>query len=516
MHGAGAHGKRPHQHQQLHNRHHGDRSGADHDAVATTAAPSSGVAVALSKPPEKHRKPAGGASGKKPRGSLREKRAAFSAESSGFAPMTYEEALASYASYQSPKLPVNQSSASFIDILEDKHAGIRLPDKPIVAVSPEAPTLPAPAQGDADDDDATGDCDPSDNVFTAEVDAACRAYLANPANWVSLKPMSAILSTGRTIKFRLFLRNGAVAVMKVPQKKFVLEPSSEIMAYETDRLMNFRRVPPTAWVSFPVKYLQAASASKRIDYADGFYSQWFQQFVLDYQQSAAALHKDKATGEKMLHVSLQLWMHDVHNADETALRPPEHHASLMDAGSTFPPDASNWTRAAIAELSDVSLFDFIIGNSDRWFGHNSFAYGGCGVAPAAGGRRASCTLPPPEKRISGPPAYAFIDQGSSFYRAGPPEENLYYGGAKDRPTSDQLCRLRRATAETIVALGKPAAADVDYLAQMVRRLPKGIFAIGSKYLVKAARTRVELLTQMITKCTEHHPREQVFFDFRLP
>eukprot|EP00672_Neobodo_designis_P003800 CAMPEP_0174881856 /NCGR_PEP_ID=MMETSP1114-20130205/84469_1 /TAXON_ID=312471 /ORGANISM="Neobodo designis, Strain CCAP 1951/1" /LENGTH=699 /DNA_ID=CAMNT_0016117253 /DNA_START=84 /DNA_END=2182 /DNA_ORIENTATION=- len=439
---------------------------------------------------------------------MRDKRMAFAMPSNGFSEMTYDDAVKAYNENIATDIGtrVNQSSISFIDIVEDKHAGIRLPDTPIVAKSPYAPSSPNPQ------------CDPLDNRFTPESDAACRAYLSDPANWESVKPMSSILSTGRTIKFRVFLRNGAAAVMKVPQNKFVLEPSSEVEAYETDRMLGFNRVPPVAWVSFPLKYLQAACGSKVLPAGTrqlpqehqrkAFYSQWFQKFVVEYKQSAAALHHDHATKEQMLYVSLQIWMKDVHNADETALRPPPNYRSLMRADKPFPNDASNWTRAGVAELSDVSLFDFIIGNTDRWFGHNSFAFGGCDAATRPPPR---CHNPPePGKTIKGTPMYAFIDQGSSFYRSGPPDQTLYYG-SKSNPTVDDLCRFRKSTAEAIVAVARLKDGRKDYYAEMQARLPRGIFAIGSKYLVKAGRTRLEHLAKMIEGCLEKHPREDVLY-----
>jgi hypothetical protein len=517
------HARKPHHH------HHHEAAAA----VDGAGEPVTGKAPEDSSAPEHHHHQNGGGNGdrepsvadkpKKVKGNnkhknqlrdpakMRDKRMAFAMPSNGFSEMKYEDAVKAYNDNIAADIGtrVNQSSISFIDIVEDPNAGVRLPDTPIVAKAAHAATSDDPR------------CNPSDNRFTAESDMACKAYLADPANWESVKPMSSILSTGRTIKFRVFLRNGAAAVMKVPQNKFVLEPSSEVEAFETDRLIGFKRVPPVAWVSFPLKYLQAACGSKVLSdttarqlplksQRSAFYSQWFQKFVVEYKQAAAALHADPATKEPMLFVSLQIWMNDVHNADETALRPPPNYRQMMKADRPFPKDATNWTRAGVSELSDVSLFDFIIGNTDRWFGHNSFAFGGCS-ADASVRPAPRCHNPTaPSKQILGAPTYAFIDQGSSFYKTGPPDQTLYYG-SKAKPTVDDLCRFRKASAEGILAVARLEKGHKDYYAEMLARLPKGIFSIGSKYLVKAARTRVEHLAKMIEHCLERYPREDVMF-----
>jgi hypothetical protein len=421
---------------------------------------------------------------------LKKERQAFAVDSVGFAPSTYEEYLKQYDDFLKQDVgKVNQSSISFIDFHEDAHAGVKLPDEPVVAKADDAP--------DVDGDD----CDPRDNRFTKDLDEKCRSYMADPANWQSIKPMSSILSTGRTIKFKVFLGNGAAAVMKVSQNKFILEPSSEMMAYETDRLLGFNRVPPTVWVSFPIKYLKAACATK-----GAFYVHWFQAFVLDYKQAASVQHVDSPTSEPTVYISLQLWMSDVHNADETALKPPSNYQQALDAGLPYAAALSESARRAVVELSDVSLFDFVIGNTDRWFGHNSFVYGGCDDP----NEPTRCHNVQPDTTIRGNWSYAYIDQGSSFYKSGPPEENMYYGN-KAEATHLRMCRFRRTTVENLLNIGKPKEDTGDLVALMRARLPKGIFNIGNPYLVKAARTRLEHLVKMFDGCLAKFPRDDVLY-----
>jgi hypothetical protein len=427
------------------------------------------------------------------RRNLKQNRNAFGKASVGYANITYDEALANYALYLKQDVGnVEQSSNVFTDFHEDSHKGIKLPDEPIVAKEGSAPKHEKP------------DCNPSDNRFTADLDLACRAYMADIANWASLKPMSSILNTGRTIKYKVFFGNGATAVMKVSQKKFALEPSSEVMAYEADRLLSVNRVPIAVWVSFPLKYLQAAAATK-----GAFYSQWFQKFVVDYDASATLIHDDASKQEKLIYVSLQLWMNDVHNADETVLKPPHGQRKWYTVDKPFPNDTSSTARLALVEQSNLALFDYVIGNTDRWFGHNTFTYGGC--KPIDGEPRPSCQPPEDDTQILGDMSFAYIDQGSSFYKSGPPDQNLYYGGSKGTPILTDLCRFHKETVENYSRIAKPTGDAKDFFATMKARLPKGIFNLGSHSLLKAARTRLDQVVKVFDGCLERYPKESVLF-----
>ena len=443
-------------------------------------------------------------------------RQAFHVDCSSYSNTSYAAAAAAYDESLAKDVGnVEQSSAHFTDYRERGHCGVVLPPEPIYDGGPDF--------SDAEEN-AKDACDPLDNEFTAELDHRCMRYLRNPANWHSVKVMSSILSTGRTIKFKVFYKhNNVSAVMKVSQKKFVLEPASEVMAWHADRLLGFQRVPPVAWVPFPLRYLQAAAGDM-----DAFYCHWFKLFTVDYAP-AHAVHWRAANGVVLVNVSLQLWMFDVHDADETALNPPGNWRRYLEIrGSDGDADGAAMVRAApaevntsIVELSDVAVFDYVIGNTDRWFGHNSFAFGGCEVA---GKKVARCGRDTLSRHVKGPASYAYIDQGSSFYKRPAPEQNVYFGiapkkkkdGDANEPTASPqtatLCRFHGRTARAVLdwAEKRPRETGQDLAAAIRERLPKGVFNLGNPYLVKAAKSRLDELARHIQQCLSRYGAEHVY------
>eukprot|EP00759_Apiculatamorpha_spiralis_P032706 PhF_6_TR34142/c1_g3_i2/m.49871 len=121
-------------------------------------------------------------------------------------------------------LDVEQSSNKFRDFVEKKH------------VVMEIPSSSSSTSGSSDS--GSGTCNPNATEFTFESDRNCKEYLSNLHNIISIRPMSSVLSTGRTIKFRVQYKGKEEAVMKVSQTKFVLEPASEVCAYVLDRVVG--------------------------------------------------------------------------------------------------------------------------------------------------------------------------------------------------------------------------------------------------------------------------------------
>lgn len=417
---------------------------------------------------------------------------------SNFVNLTYDAALLQWeALVKAPlKQEIEQSSNKFTDYEEASHHGVALPevedDSGSQAQPPAAPTA----------------CDPEDYGFTTEKDQACETYLSDTRNWQSIKSMSSVLNTGRTIKFKVYLRHlGAKAVLKVSQKKFVLEPASEVMAYHMDRELGLFRVPPTVWMPVPVDYIRAAAAA-----VDTFYVQWVDGFVLKYRDSRHLL--STVNGVRCVNVSLQLWINNVRDADDTDLRPVPHTRRKLEcrspssAAPASPEDVFGPAEQhVLGELSDMAVFDLVVGNQDRWFGHNSFV---------AQGRPGGAL----------PSRYIYIDQGSSFYRSTTPEENLYAaimkksgggggGGDADEgsasgssgntladwqtmPHRPRRCRFRAATADAILKAGDD---DGHHFCNLVRkRLPGGLFHVANKELMKAACARLSKLGKKIRDC----------------
>jgi hypothetical protein len=483
-----------------------------HTAKATAPPPT--------KAPHHHKKGGGGNIGKK----LYKYVASESDRS--FANITYSDALDAYHRFLSePTEDIEQSSNKFRDIAEHSHAGVRLPTDEETLLDEFG------LQGPGYFPNGAAYCDPTNADYTPETDKACIQYLSDIRNMLSIKPMSSILSSGRTIKFKVYYKhNNVTAVLKVSQKKFALEPASEVIALQVDRWLGFQRVPPVAWAPIPQDFLRAASATM-----DAFYSKWFDKFVLQYDTtrhlsstcfkhvaSNTPANTDSYGEHRCLNVSLQVWMADVHNADETILKPSQAYRTYLELPPSDAADASklrdrlspttpkgepNPRYIGLAELIDEFIFDLIIGNTDRWFGHNSFALGGCTPESPCGQNpsTASRTKSKSSMRL------AYIDQGSSFYRKGAPEMNPF------STNYDNLCRFRRRTVDRVLEV-VPEGTDVEggggVITSAIRsRIPTGVFSVHNVGLFKAGGGRLATLAAHMRKCLQLHNESSVkYFD----
>ena len=89
----------------------------------------------------------------------------------------------------------------------------------------------------------------------------CLEYLSNWSNVNRVVPMKSNLRFGRTAKLRVHFNDPCVtAVAKLPQALFPLEPYAEYTAFEIDRMLHLRYVPPTTWLFIPVSTIEAAAA----------------------------------------------------------------------------------------------------------------------------------------------------------------------------------------------------------------------------------------------------------------
>ncbi|ESL08900.1 hypothetical protein TRSC58_03389 [Trypanosoma rangeli SC58] len=417
-------------------------------------------------------------------------------------------------------------------------------------------------------------CDPEDADYTPSKDFACLAYLRNPANWLALKPLSSLLTSGRTIKFLLSFRHGNVtAVVKLPQDKFGLEPASETVAFHMDRLLAFRRAPPTAWVQIPVDYIKAAAAS-----LGPFYVHWVESAVFMSKRAKAVISKCEdsrlinllgRTNPKCILVSVQLWMWDVHLAEQSTfagdmllhqpvarrrsdngkrgfkvapggkgdewmeelLGSTNNHADTRRGnGTPLSPTHHLLTR----ERWDQMAFDAIISNYDRWKGHNSYVLAACAPTLPCHAGRAKRLYERPSKST---PRFVYIDQGSGFYSSG--IRNISVFSPSHQP---QFCYVHRPTVERLeqIALfamrlsnysvptrdGVPRIAsvvngviaeeemkrvgDAVYRCLLLPRLPPKIGMVLSHALIKAACRRVWFILAHRTRCLEMNASTTIF------
>lgn len=397
-------------------------------------------------------------------------------------------------------------------------------------------------------------CDPTDTDFTDARDRLCSAYLRNWNNIRTVKAMSSKLLDGRTIKFRVFYRHGNItAIIKVSQHKFVYEPISEMLAFGVERAVGFKKVPPTAWTPFPLKYLEAAAGL-----VNPLYAQWLNQFVVKFQfldlfhfpcisssssssatsSSGAATGADETSqvrntvlwknanelspyselfaasedkGGLCVNVTIQLWMEDVHPAlysflalnfeqDDFFYR----HFYTPREGKKWPPHHQHRLQS-LGDMCDRFIFDFLTGNTDRGMNdHNNFVYGGCD------GRVSSCAPPSEEwKRTKRDAKYAFLDQGSSFYSHKEPEGNPFTG--KNRT----ICRFRRSTHEKLKSFVR-SEADLHHhvrplAEEALTRVPghESAFRLVHLSVFKTVQDRAEKIVRVVDECVKSFSEEEV-------
>eukprot|EP01012_Entosiphon_sulcatum_P051934 TRINITY_DN71324_c0_g1_i1.p1 TRINITY_DN71324_c0_g1~~TRINITY_DN71324_c0_g1_i1.p1 ORF type:complete len:515 (-),score=94.16 TRINITY_DN71324_c0_g1_i1:75-1619(-) len=394
--------------------------------------------------------------------------------------------------------PVEMSSASFIDFRE--------PEKDFA--------LPANAEQRDKDDRKWRACDPTSTNYTSETDRLCTQYLSNRHNLLRIKPMSSILSFARTLKLKATLAHSPSsssssasssssssllkAVMKVSQRKFLFEPYSELLGYWVDRILGMNRVPPTGWVEMPVDWLRAAVAHMPNEYV-----RWLQQYVLDNGEIKAAMRRGGGGGGggadvRFMSFSLQLWMHDVHSITDTQLQIPHDYLRYCDSRMAAVPAKY---RNGIGEMSDLTVFDFIIGNTDRGFGKNNYAVGGC--------KPSNCPKDP-SQRHRGPPQLIHLDQGSAFYKRPGPQGNPLTPAQGSNST---FCRFRRRTGERLLALanrkGRPKSETL--WGQLKANVPAVVFRFVKDSRVYAAQDRLDLLVKHIRQhCLVSHTESEVF------
>eukprot|EP00906_Rhabdomonas_costata_P005294 RCo007959 len=297
--------------------------------------------------------------------------------------------------------PIEQSSAKFVDFSEPKTA------------------VEMPLHEDSVDQSRLWlACDPRNATFTPTTDAACLQYIGNRHNIRTIKPMASTLSQARTIKFRITFRHGEPsplrAIVKISQKKFLFEPHAEYLAFHLDRVLGLNRVPPTAWVYLPLTWIMAC-----VTVMPPMYAQWVNLFVLEHPDVQPVIKRDPNNGERLIGVSVQLWMLDV--------------VPLMD--SVY----SNRPHEAAPQLSDLYVFDFLLGNSDRST-KNTYVVGGCA--------RDHCGAPKTRSKI--PTQLIYLDQGSSFYKRPPPAGNPLTDPGNG--VNSTFCKFRLSTYDRLIAL----------------------------------------------------------------
>ncbi|KEG15453.1 hypothetical protein DQ04_00071210 [Trypanosoma grayi] len=385
-----------------------------------------------------------------------------------------------------------QPTRDFTDIVEPPGNGVPLPHD-------------ASREVDARQWEA---CDQRDADFTPARDALCQAYLGDLNNMRYIKAMSSRLLQGRTIKFKVhYAHNGIEAIVKVSQKKFYFEATSEYLAFSVDRALNFSRIPTSVFVPLPLDYMKAATAYSVL------FSQWIDRYVFQYNYTrrnfvpcSYPLWADANRAPLCAHVTIQLWMYDVHPALATFLALPYEYDSSF-AAKYYTPGHRLWPPKksrlrAIGDIHDRFIFDFLIGNTDRGMNdHNNFVYGGCSY-------KTTCERSPKEERIKGMAKYAFLDHGSSLYSHREPKDNAFFGELERIP----ICRFRRSTYNAMLRYRETnrSHSTVPLVMEIRKTLSPYIFRVTHLSVFEKVQTRLEKILRLVERCLELHEPEDVF------
>ena len=158
---------------------------------------------------------------------------------------------------------------------------------------------------------------------------------------------------GTSLSLRLDFDNGARAAFKPEQTHLHSSPRREIAAYRIDRLLGIGRVPPAIGRTFALADLIAA-----VDKS--------QRFATPRLRTEAIARRGQVRGE------MSWWIPVLGDMYIGKTRIDSTDAIVqwrrwLKAGAVIPAER----RALCEQLSAMTLYDFLVDNTDRWTGNNA-------------------------------------------------------------------------------------------------------------------------------------------------
>lgn len=327
-------------------------------------------------------------------------------------------------------------------------------------------------------------CPSGPYAATEDAEMVCMEYLADYKNVRSMTAMSNNVKYGRTAKFKLKYNNDCVeAIVKPPQLSFPLEPFAEYIAFEVDRTLGLRLIPPTTWLFVPMSAIEAAAHN-----VDPSFAQWVSQEVLMHVLQNRLTSVDPKTSAVLVGCSVQLFVRGARWQRGTPLNYDDRSLDLLIPSALRSPPQH---ALLLLYLSDAMILDTIIANDDRSSQKNS------NVFPIGGGQY----------------AFVLLDQGKSLYH--PEVRSRYTVCLSETPTMDKrpsaegtpLCIFRNSTKNALMSLEGSAR-----LSERIKMfVPQQIWkAIGQKRL-NWIDYRVERLRGHLSHCVRLLGEDKVSF-----
>jgi hypothetical protein len=262
---------------------------------------------------------------------------------------------------------------------------------------------------------------------------------------------------GRSLAFRLELADGTRAYFK-PEQTFAAHWFSEVASYHLDRELGLGRVAPVTGRRLPWRRLAAAGGS-------------------DWRVSELRIGKDGSVRGAMiawiegevpslkLPAGWEAWIRfDEPDRVTPFQRPEGWRAKRRGPRARAAPEPDRPERAA--ELSDLILFDILIGNLDRW----------------------GSDFTNLRTRGKGGPLL-FLDNANGFHRGKP-------AGPLLRARLEAVQRFRKSTIEAIEKL------DLEAFAARLAKDP--LAPILDDGLLQGLAARRELLLRHVAEMERHH------------
>jgi hypothetical protein len=304
-------------------------------------------------------------------------------------------------------------------------------------------------------------------------EAVCMEYLGDYRNVLVMTAMSNNIKFGRTAKFRVQYKNKCVeAILKPPQASFPLEPFAEYIAFEVDRTLDVKLIPPTTWMFVPMSAIEAASN------AEIRFSQWINQEVFVYALQSRLTTLDPVSSALLIGCSVQLYVRGARWQRGTPLNYDDRSLDMLIPSTLRRGLPSH--PAIVRYLSDAMVIDTIIANDDRSSQKNSNVF------------------------LAGLGEFEFVllDQGKSLYHQ--EVRSRYLVRLSESPTMDMratadgtpLCVFKKSTKEALMTLQGNAK-----MSERIKRfVPPFIWkAVGQKRL-NWLDYRVERLRGHISHC----------------